>query len=374
MLGSDNKPNKVELSRCAIAVFMLILLTASSLFGQLSQTAMPFLISAPDARGRSMAEGGSVFATGAAAAYYNPAGIVSVATTAAEFNFGKPMPQWVDDYSWLNAYAAIALPNSLRFAIGMNRLDYGDFKRIDEYGNLLGDYDSYDMAISAVAAMPLDSLTSVGIGIKYIYSRLAIDWIKGNFGLDHGNILAFNFGMLFRNRFPNLTYTKDAYTFPELRKWGRTRDNRGLSFGVSVANLGPKVSYNYTDRTDPLPINLRLATGYQVVDTDVLGLDITFDATKLLIDMNDSFQTELDEIVLSYGIEANFLYLFSLRGGRYFDTFGEQKMWMIGWGIGPEWLHLDYSHTYDRDRWQTEDGAYSWSVYCNLPAGMLKWL
>jgi hypothetical protein len=374
MAGSENKPGIVYISRYVMIVSLLLFLTAASSFGQVSRATLPFLLMAPDARGRSMGEGGSVFATGAVAAFYNPASIVSVTTAAGEFNYFKPMPSWENNLYALNIYAAFALPNSLRFAVGMNRLDYGTFELIGPYGEILWRYEYYDFAISAYSAVDFDSLSSVGIGIKYIYSQAIADWTGGNLGLADGNILAADFGMLFRNRFRNLTYTSSNYTFPEIRKWARTRDNRGLSFGISVANLGPKVSYENSDRKDPLPINLRLAAGYQVIDTDILGFDITFDATKLLIDLNDSFKTELDEIVLSYGAEANILYLFNLRGGRYFDTIGRQRMWMIGWGIGPEWLHFDYSRTYDtEDNWPSKDGAYSLSLYCNLPSGILRW-
>jgi hypothetical protein len=317
MAGSENKPGIVYISRYVMIVSLLLFLTAASSFGQVSRATLPFLLMAPDARGRSMGEGGSVFATGAVAAFYNPASIVSVTTAAGEFNYFKPMPSWENNLYALNIYAAFALPNSLRFAVGMNRLDYGTFELIGPYGEILWRYEYYDFAISAYSAVDFDSLSSVGIGIKYIYSQAIADWTGGNLGLADGNILAADFGMLFRNRFRNLTYTSSNYTFPEIRKWARTRDNRGLSFGISVANLGPKVSY---------------------------------------------------------GAEANILYLFNLRGGRYFDTIGRQRMWMIGWGIGPEWLHFDYSRTYDtEDNWPSKDGAYSLSLYCNLPSGILRW-
>ncbi|MCP4582891.1 MAG: PorV/PorQ family protein [candidate division Zixibacteria bacterium] len=336
-----------------LSSFVLISFTPS--YAQVSHTAVPFLLMTPDARGKSMADGGSVYSTGAASVFYNPANLMSVEKYTGDLNYTRPFPDLADDLFAVNLYAAAGIGDQIRCAIGMNRLDFGSQERVGEYGESLGEYNSYDLAVGLYGALDLDSTTHIGVGVKYIRSHLSDNAADKSF--------AFDFGMLFKNRFPGLTYITDEYAYPEIRKAVNARDTRGISIGISLANLGPALSYIDADQKDPLPRVMRLGIGYQAVDKANLGIRTTFDATKLLIDMDDGFKTELDEIVLSYGIETTIYYFLTLRGGRFFDVVGDQRMWSIGGGLGVEGLRIDFSYTFDREDGRSgKDGAYAISL------------
>ena len=122
-----------------------------------------------------------------------------------------------------------------------------------------------------------------------------------------------------------------------------------------------------------MPARLRLGMGYQAIDTDHLGLRLTVDASKLLLDTNDGFDAEWKEIVWSYGLEGTFLYVIHLRMGRHVDRAGHQKFWTMGFGLGPEWLRIDYAKVLESDEdWNRRSGESGISVSCNIEPGIFS--
>jgi hypothetical protein len=116
-----------------------------------------------------------------------------------------------------------------------------------------------------------------------------------------------------------------------------------------------------------MPKRLRLAAGYQAVDSEPVGLRLTVDATKLLIDVDDSFKEEWSEVAWSYGLESQFYYILYFRFGRLLDRGDHQRYYTIGFGLGPEWLRLDYSLVLgDYDHWNRSSKEYSISINCNI--------
>lgn len=344
------------------------------IFGQcqVSQTSAQFLLIAPDARGRSMGDGGSVFSNGAVSTYYNPALLVTSEEFSGEYNHCQYLPKLTDDLSIKNIYLSHKLKDWGYYGIGYTRLDYGKKMLTDEAGNLLGMASSYDYALGFWAAFSFDPDNSFGAGFKYIERHLA-DIGAGSKSRSNASTIAFDFGMLSRNHFPEATWRNDKIYYPGLRRLFRVERNKGLVFGVSVANLGKDLVYVDADQSDPLPKRLRLGIGYQAIDSEPVGLRLTVDATKLLIDMDDPFKEEWNEIVWSYGVESTFYYLLNFRLGRLLDREGRQRFYTVGFGLGPEWLRLDYSRVLDSDiHWNRRSDEYSISFKCNISPQIFK--
>ncbi len=70
----------------AIILITCMIFQATVCPAQITQTHANFLLETPDARGRSMAGGGSVYSTGAVSAYYNPANLAGSGIISGEFN------------------------------------------------------------------------------------------------------------------------------------------------------------------------------------------------------------------------------------------------------------------------------------------------
>ncbi len=365
------------LSRCLqnkfamviIIAFVSIALLPVSGQCQVRYTAAQFLLITPDARGKSLGEGGSVFSRGAVSAYYNPALLVTSEVFSGEFNYCKYAPEFNDDLSLKNFFLSHKFKDLGYFGIGYTRFDYSG------YGDIWEEVNSYDYSLGFWSAISFDPDNSFGVGIKYIKMKYeSSDPWMGN-KTREGSSFAIDFGFLTRNRLPEATWRKNNTYYPILSRWFREERDKGFSFGISIANLGKDMAFIDEDQSDPLPKRLRLGMGYQAIDAEPVGLRLTVDATKLLIYMDDPFKDEWNEIAWSYGLETTFYYLFDFRLGRLFDRDSHQRFNTIGFGIGPKWLRIDYSRVLgdiDDWRWNRRAKEYSISFRCNISPNVFK--
>jgi hypothetical protein len=244
-------------------------------------------------------------------------------------------------------------------------MSYGKHIRTDEAGNLIGRVDLYDYTIGLSGAIALNSSNFIGLGLKYVH--INITSVMAGAWYAEASTFAFDFGFLSKGHFPQATVQIDEVYYPTLRKYFRVERDRGMILGVSLSNIGPEISFDKSSYNDPLPRNLRLAAGYQILDADHLGLRFTIDALKLLVNTHDRFKTEFREIRWVFGVEATFLYIINLRAGRYQDDIGEQRYTSVGFGLGPDWLRFDYSRVLESDEMYTRRGEEtSYSFYCNF--------
>lgn len=326
-----------------------------------------FLLVAPDARGKSMADGGSVFSKSAVSAYYNPALLATSGQFSAEVNYCKHLPLLSDDFSIGNYFISRSFEDWGCLGIGYSRHDYAGSQWLDENYRMIKPY-AYSLGIWY--AISFDPHNSCGIGAKFIKIHI------GRYRIDSGTLeassMAIDFGMLSRNHFPQATFRNDEVFYPDLNRMFKVQRDEGFTFGISFSNLGKDFKYEHYPYSEPIPKLLRVATGYQAVDSEPVGLRLTVDATKLLIEMDNSFIEEWSEVSWSYGLESTFYYILTFRLGRLLDRGNHQRYTTIGFGIGPEWLGLDYSYVLESDEhWNRSGGEYSISIRCNIPQEFL---
>lgn len=322
-----------------------------------------FLLESPDARGRSLAGGGSVYSTGPVSAYYNPASLVSSGELSAEFNYSTILPSLADDLSLKGVHLSRSFGKRGCYGFSYVRVSYGRWDRTDMLGT--SSTTLYDYSVALSAAYALNPSISVGIGAKYIYIKQSPSMIHTD--LNIGSSFAFDFGVLWKSHFPGATIKNDELYYPTLRKYCRTERIPGITLGASFTNIGPEISFDDARFNAPPPRNLRLALGYQFLDADYLGLRFTVDALKLLVDNDDHLGAEIEELRWIFGVEATFLYIINLRAGRYHDDVEEQRYTAVGIGFGPEWLRFDYSKVLESDQpYNRRSEESSYSIYCNI--------
>ncbi len=244
-------------------------------------------------------------------------------------------------------------------------MSYGKYYRTDEAGNLIGMVDIYDYAIGLSGAIALNSSHFIGLGLKYVH--INITSVMAGAWYAEASTFAFDFGFLSKGHFPQATVQIDEVYYPTLRKYFRAERDRGIILGLSLSNIGPDMSFDDSPYDGPLPRNLRLAAGYQILDADYLGFRFTIDALKLLVNTDGEFKTEFREIRWAFGAEATFLYMINLRAGRFEDDIGEQRYTSVGIGLGPEWLRFDYSRVLESDTmYNIRAEETSYSLYFNF--------
>lgn len=325
-----------------------------------------FLLIAPDARGKSLAGGGSAFSKGAASAYYNPALLATSEDFSAEINEHEPN---LYDGFIMNIFMSRKFNDWICLGAGYTGFDYEIGRWID-YGNTtVLDWRGYrDYALGLWAAISFDHQNSFGIGFKYIKTHPYSD--ANCVGYTGTSSIAFDFGWLTKNHLSGATWRNDEIFYPDLNRLFNVKREKGFAFGVSFANLGNDLNVKYAAYPERMPKRLRLAAGYQAVDSEPVGLRLIVDATKLLFDIDDTFKEEWSEVAWAYGLEATFYYILDFRLGRLLDRGDHQRYTTIGFGLGPEWLGIDYSYVLESDEhWNRAGKEYSISISCNISPG-----
>lgn len=366
----NNTPTNQVIGRALFAAIILITCmifqaTVCPAQRAITQTQANFLLEIPDARGRGLAGGGSVYSAGAVSAYYNPANLAGSGIISGEFNYSKSLPALSDDLSLKSVYLSRDFGKWGYYGFNYDRMSYGEYTRLDEMGNLIETGNLYDYAIGLSGAIALNSSNFIGLGLKYVH--INITSVMAGAWYAEASTFAFDFGFLSKGHFPEATIQIDEVYYPILRKYFRAERDKGIILGLSLSNIGPDMSFDNSYYDGPLPRNLRLAAGYQILDADHLGLRFTIDALKLLVNTDNGFKTELREVRWVFGVEATFLYMINLRAGRFEDDIGEQRYTSVGIGLGPEWLRFDYSRVLESDTMYNRRGEEtSYSLYCNF--------
>jgi len=199
-------------------------------------------------------------------------------------------------------------------------LSLGQNVRTDEFSNILGTFDSFEMAFTFSYGTRLNTNLSSGLSAKIIYSHLADQGAGLEKGKGSGSSFALDAGILYQTPFKRLT------------------------LGSALTNLGPNIAYIDLNQSDPLPRNLAVGLAYKIVDTPFNRLTATFDINKELVGLDDSFSQEWREAILNTGIEYWYGTYVALRGGYVYDRVGDVKNPTFGAGLQYGLFRFDFAY------------------------------
>jgi|GEM_PF-1957725 len=125
----------------------------------------------------------------------------------------------------------------------------------------------------------LNKNSTIGITLKYIHSQLSTVEAKN---------LCVGLGYYWYNQFEKLTYSNNDILKGNnviINYFGNNNQNynRGLSFGFSLRNIGPHVSFIDVDQADPLPQEINLGITYSPVITNLISIKIGCNLKKDLV-------------------------------------------------------------------------------------------
>ena len=198
-------------------------------------------------------------------------------------------------------------------------VSYGSQQRTDEVGNYLGTFESFEYSLGLSYGTSITENLSMGLTTKYIYSHLA----EAGAGAERGEGIATSFaidGGLLYNPF------------------------KRLSLAAVVTNIGPNVAYIDADQSDPLPRNFVASGAYRLVDSPFNRLTFIGEFTKLLVDINDRFNTEIQEVIVHGGMEYWYGNFVALRAGYLYDQIGALQFATLGVGLQYSNYAFDFSY------------------------------
>ncbi|MEO7445848.1 MAG: type IX secretion system outer membrane channel protein PorV [Ferruginibacter sp.] len=321
-------------------------------------TAVPFLRISPDARSGGMGDLGIATAPDANSAFWN------IAKTPFSMNnagLAVTYTPWLNDLGLNDVYLAslagfYKLDETQALSLGFRYFSLGNIQFTDASGNMLGSGRPREFSIDGGYSRKLSAKSGVGVAIRYISSDLA-----NGYSASSGQ-----------------TYKKGSSVAGDLHYYhqGTTEAGSGFNWGVTLSNLGAKISYT-SDATqkDYIPANLGVGATYtKSFDADnkiTFGLDLN----KLLVptppavtdsagladyrskgvvsswfssfsDAPGGGSEEFRELTASLGAEYWYKNQFAVRAGYFYEhpDKGNRKYFTVGAGLKYNMFGLNFSY------------------------------
>ena len=331
-------------------------------------TAVPFLLISPDARGGSLGDGGVASSPDINSQHWN----------AAKYAF-------IDDYygasltysPWLR----VLVPDmNLLYLAGYYRLDddwaFGGSMRYFSLGRVVFRNSADDQGIThhpneyafdLSLSRKLSDHFSLALTGRYIRSDLTSGYTDP---LSTQKASAANAGAVDISMF----YTREITT--------PNTDGSSVALGLSISNVGTRISYSSSMAKDFLPANLRLGAAYTVQLDRYNEITGMLDFNKLLVptgpiwntprdsiiagidddvtvmqgifqsfyDAPGGFREELQEINISAGVEYVYNKVLAVRGGYFYENKhkGGRQYFTLGAGLKLNVLEIDFSYLLPR--------------------------
>ncbi len=327
------------------------------------ETAVPFLLLAPDSRAGGMGESGAGLADNSAAIFWNPAGIAFLKGSEVSITHSNWLPQFhLNDlfYDYLSYRQYIPdLGGSISASI--TYMNFGEFVRtLSNSPTPVGTFRSFDAAATVGYSTKISDSWGLGFNFRIIHSRLSDKPTENEEGRGVATSVSFDIATMWRPQNLQLPFIGDF--------------SDRFSMGINLSNLGPKIAYIDQAQADPIPTNFRLGFALKLYQDEFNSLTYTIDFSKLLVDKshrNDTtgtyqkkdfyeaiftawadqpFGEELRDIVTSMGFEYWYGdpkdFMFAIRSGFFYEDpdFGNRKFITLGAGIKYDMYSFDFSY------------------------------
>lgn len=234
--------------------------------------------------------------------------------------FAKWLPELASDLYYAYASYVHNLEGWGTVGANLTFLHLGTSERTDEFGNSLGEFTSYDAALTLSYGTKYSSSLAVGMSAKFIYSNLATVGAGRERGSGTGTSFALDAGMLYRTPI------------------------RRLTLGAAITNLGPDITYIDADQSDPLPRNLAVGFAYRLWDSPYNRLTLIGEVNKELVGVKDDLSTEFKEAIENVGVEYWYGSYLALRAGYIYDQTGDVKTPTFGGTLQYSNYHFDFAY------------------------------
>jgi len=348
--------------------------TRDSLLGQVNTitTAVPFLLISPDARAGAIGDAGVASSPDANSGHWNAAKFAFIEKKGGvSISYTPWLRTLVPDINLAYVSGYKKIDDLQAFAGSLRYFSLGDINFTDVTGNPIGNYKPSEFAVDIAYARKLAEFISGGLAIRYIHSNLTggIDVLGAS--SKAGTSVAADLSSYFQK---------------DVELGGKDAE---MAFGVSISNIGAKVSYTETGTKDFIPINLRLG-GRTTLDLNEFNqLAFLLDFNKLMVptlpvyakdetgtpikdtlgnpillagkdpnvsvvtgmfqsfgDAPGGFKEEMREINISGGLEYWYDQQFAVRAGYFHEheTKGNRKFFTVGAGLRYNVFGLDFSY------------------------------
>jgi hypothetical protein len=315
------------------------------------ESAVPFLLIAPNSRSSGIGESGTGTVDDASAIFWNPAALAFLNGTEISLTHANWLPQFQQSdlfYDHLNFRTHV---DGIGGTIGaaVTYLNLGEFIQTSSAGpQEIGRFKAFEFAVVGGYATKVFDDVGMGINIRFIRSQLSPFGAEQEQGEGIASTVSVDLAMMYRPA---------VLEVPLLGDLGKK-----FSAGFNLSNLGPKLTYIDAAQADPLPTNLRVGFGYKIFEDEFNSLTYSLDFSRLLVRRRDGGGSDplpkslftawgdngLKKVIVSTG--AEYWYgspkLIALRIGYFYENpnFGNRKFLTFGAGIRYDIYGFDFSY------------------------------
>ncbi|MFN0158948.1 MAG: PorV/PorQ family protein [Bacteroidota bacterium] len=340
----------MSIALITIAVLSLVLPSTTVAQGE---SAVPFLLIAPNSRASGIGESGTGSVDDASAIFWNPGALAFLDGQEISITHANWLPQFQQSdlfYDYLNY--RINLEEDIGGVVGVSvtYLNLGKFVVTNSDGpDPVGEFKAYEFAFTAGYATKAFDDLGLGLNLRLIHSALSPIGTEQEQGTGKATTVSVDIAAM---------YKPTSLEVPLLGDIG----NR-FTAGFNLSNLGPKVTYIDADQADPLPTNIRIGFGYKLVEDEFNSIQYTLDFSRLLVRRYSDGRADdfykaifsawgdgsgLRKVNISTGLE--YWYgaprLIALRVGYFYEdpSFGNRKFLTFGAGIRYDIYGFDFSY------------------------------
>jgi hypothetical protein len=231
------------------------------------QTAVPFLMIAPDSRAGGMGELGASSEPDINSQYWNAA---KYPFMAHRFGFALSYTPWLSellsDVYLINLVGFYRIDDYQVISASLRRISANQIIFTNNFGTPQGIILPGEFAVDAGYSRKLSAFFSGGMVLRFIYADLTGGQSPGGGNTKAAMALAGDLGFFYRKpvlRLDNLIGT--------------------LALGLQVSNVGNKISYTADQEESFLPMNLRLGGAFTLRKGERHSLSLMSDINKLLV-------------------------------------------------------------------------------------------
>ncbi len=322
---------------------------------QITSTAVPFMLIAPDARASGMGDVGTSLPEDVGAIYWNPAGLAFQTGKAVSLTHSQWLPQFNQNdlfYDYLNFKWNDDEKFGGTIGASIVFLNLGEFIYTTESSPTpITTFHSFEYAVTAAYATKLSEDWAFGGSLRYIQSTLSTLHVSNEQQGGVGRSVSFDLSALWK---PDSTYVDGI--------------GNALQVGFLLSDLGPKIRYVDALQADPLPTELRVGASYKLYEDEYNKLTVATDVGKLLVHRDSgsliadplpkSMITAWDDSTMhsfmwSTGVEYWYDQLVALRAGYYTEGshVGGRQYMTFGAGLRYDAYTFDFSYidTFDQN-------------------------
>jgi hypothetical protein len=346
------KPTKRMFTALVSAVFTLLALVPLHRAAAQGESAVPFLLIAPNSRAAGIGEAGTGSVDDASAIFWNPGALAFLEGQEVSITHANWLPQFQQSdlfYDYLNYRANIEEIGGVLGA-SVTYLNLGKFARTSSEGpTVIEEFKAFEVAATiGYSTKAFDDL-GLGLNLRLIHSALSPIGTEQEQGSGKATTVSVDIALMYRPLELNVPLLGDL--------------GKKFSAGFNLSNIGPKVTYIDAAQADPLPTNLRVGLGYKVLEDEFNSLQATLDFSRLLVRRREDGTSDpvfkalfsawgdgsgVRKVNIGTGLE--YWYgaprLLALRIGYFYEdpSFGNRKFLTFGAGIRYDIYGFDFSY------------------------------